>query len=785
MIRRFEGDAPAFLLETAHTSYAFRVLPSGHLEQLWYGPRIAVTGAEELASLAEKRAFEPGNSIVYSPEHPLFVPDDTCLEYSAAGKGDLREPALALVRADGTRTVDPVFVSAEISPEKRPLEGLPAAYTEDGPAEQLRVLLRDAAGGVELELDYTVYADCDVICRSVLLTNGEAAPLRVERLMSMQLDLAGGPWAVSCFHGAWAREMERAVVPLPAGKFVVESRSGSSSARMNPFFMLHDPAATESAGLCYGFNLVYSGNHYGAVELSPMGKVRVVQGLQPEGFSWLLEPGESLQSPEAALCCSGEGFGALSRRLHRFVREHIVRGVWKKQARPVLLNSWEACYFDVSENGLVSLAKSGRELGVELFVMDDGWFGERSDDSSSLGDWEVNPKKLPHGLDGLAQRLNALGLRFGLWVEPEMVSVKSRLYEAHPDWAMAIPGRAHSEGRRQRVLDLANPDVQDWVIEAMTRLFSSAAVDYVKWDWNRPFSDVYSPFLPPERQGETAHRYILGLYRVMRTLTERFPQILFEGCASGGNRFDLGILSYFPQIWGSDDTDAAERARIEEGYSFGYPLSTVGAHVSAVPNHQTLRSSPASTRFNVAAFGLLGYEYDLRDLTAEQRQEIREQIALYKEWREVLQQGEFYRVESGGLREWCCVSPDKTRAVGLVMQELVRPNTQLHVFRAAGLDPERRYRFYSFAQPVNLKRFGGLINTIAPIHVRPDSLLHGAIARVKKMPGESEDCVASGASLMTAGVKLRQAFSGTGYDENVRFFQDFSSRLYLMEAIEE
>ena len=783
MIRRFEGERPAFLLETERTSYALRVLPSGHLEQLYYGPRIHIKEAEDLASLAQQRAFEPGNSIVYSPDYPLFIPDDTPLEFSSQGKGDLREPCLALSLPDGSRTADPRFVSAEITEEKRSPTGLPAAYNEDGKAEQLRVYLEDEAG-LRLELDYTVFPDCDCICRAARLTNTGAAPLRLERLMSQQLDLVGAGWAVTFFHGAWAREMERSTVTLPGGKLVVESRSGSSSNRMNPFFMVHEPEATETAGLCYGFNLLYSGNHYGAVEVSPFGKTRIVQGIQPEGFSWLLGPGESFDSPEAVLCCSGEGFGELSRSLHRFTREHIVRGEWKRKPRPVLLNSWEACYFDISEAGLLSLAKSGRELGIELFVMDDGWFGERSDDSTSLGDWEVNTKKLPHGLDGLAQRLGAMGMGFGLWVEPEMVSVRSKLYERHPDWAMEIPGRPHSEARRQRILDLANPAVADYVTECMTRLFSSADIRYVKWDYNRPFSDVYSPSLPPERQGETAHRYMLGFYSIMERLTARFPHVLFEGCASGGNRFDLGILSYFPQIWGSDDTDADARLHIQEGYSFGYPLGTVGAHVSAVPNHQTLRSTPASTRFNVAAFGVLGYEYDLRDLTGEQRQELREQIALYKQWREVLQYGVFYRVSTEGLHQWCCVSPDKKRAVGMLMQELVRPNTQLHVFHAAGLDPERRYRFYSFAQPVNIKRFGGLINTIAPFHVRPDSLLHGAIAKIRKMPGESEDCTASGASLMTAGVKLKQAFSGTGYDENVRFFQDFSSRLYLIEAEE-
>jgi len=781
MIRRLGEELPSFLLETPGSSYAFRVLPTGHLEHLYYGRRIGADCAEDLLPFAEKRSFQPGAVIAYDQEHITTVLEDQCLEMSGPGKGDIREPFIELVHGDGSRTCDFLFESAEISEVKPAFRTLPGSYSEDGRVEHLTLCLRDASYGLRLDLHYYVYPDCDCICRSSELINESGEAVELERLLSLQLDLPDAPWSVTCFHGAWAREMDRSTLSVPAGRFVIESRAGCSSSRMNPFFMVHGSNTDEDSGDCYGFNLLYSGNHYETVEVSAFGKTRILSGIHPQGFRFLLPPGESFEAPEAVMTFSSEGFNGQSRRMHAFVREHVVRGVWKHRARPVLLNSWEASYFNFTERSLLTLAKAGKELGAELFVMDDGWFGDRSDDSRSLGDWDVNPKKLPGGLAGLGKKLSDMGLSFGIWVEPEMVNVNSRLYEAHPDWAMAIPEKPHSEGRNQRLLDLANPEVQDFLIEKMSAVFSSSAVSYVKWDYNRIFSDIFSPHLPAERQGETAHRYICGLYRVMSALTERFPQILFEGCASGGNRFDLGILSYFPQIWASDNTDAVSRARIQEGYSYGYPPSVIGAHISACPNHQTLRNTPWDTRFNVAAFGVLGLELDLRDLSSEEKKQLAGQIELYKQLRELFQFGEFHRGRSGTLHEWTVVSPDRRLAVGLLMQELTTPNTQFERYFPGGLDPQLRYRLYNEEQRLNIKRFGSLVNTVAPFHVKQDSLVHNVIAKAVTMPGETEDMTADGRTLM-AGVKLKPAFSGTGYDETVRFFSDFSSRLYFMEA---
>ena len=818
---QIQGD-DLFLLTTEHSTYAFRATETGHLEHLHYGARLDLMEAD---ALAEKREFPSGNLISLDADHPAVTLEDMRLEMSSYGKGDIREPFVEIVHPDGSVTSDFRFEKAELL-DAAPEWDLPVSYEDKVPEQKsasdnadpapgssgsnspqvLCVTLLDSFWNLTLELYYIVYEECDVICRRSRLINNGKAPVTIKRLMSTQIDLARNDIIFSSFHGAWAREMNRVDVPVPAGKYVNSSFTGSSSNRSNPFVMLHPQSTNESRGNCYGLNLIYSGNHYEALEVNSFGKSRYVAGINPQSFSWLLEPGGHFDSPEAVHTWSSQGYTGMSLQMHAFVREHVVRGEWKYKTRPVLLNSWEAAYFDFNEAKLLRLARAGRDAGIELFVMDDGWFGERNDDTSSLGDWDVNRKKLPGGLSGLSDKIHRMGLSFGIWVEPEMVNVKSRFYEAHPDWVMQIPGRPHSEGRNQRILDLANPAVVDAMTEKMTEVFSSARIEYVKWDMNRIFSDVYSPYLPPERQGETAHRYMLGLYRMMRTLTERFPHILFEGCAAGGNRFDLGILSFFPQIWASDNTDALCRAHIQEGYSYGYPMSTVSAHVSACPNHQTLRTTPLSTRFAVAAFGVLGYECNFCDLKKEDLEAIKLQISRYKEWRDVLQWGSFYRGKKMGnplpstdpspfgwsgsqagnrsLHEWTCVSKDKKAAAGLFMQELVLPNSPFARYHARGLDPDKVYHFGNDLIRQNLRNFGDLINTASPVHIKQDSHIHYALSKFVTMPGEQEDLLASGRLLMSSGVVLKQAFAGTGYNEEVRFFQDFSSRLYFMEAEE-
>lgn len=788
-----------FQLETDKTSYLFEVMDTGHLEHLYYGRKIRFRDTE---ALREKHPFAPGNGIWYDNEHKNLGLEDLCLEMSSHGKGDIREPFIEVVHADGSFTSDFLYDSFEISDRKPEDALLPGSYSEDGKVEHLTLKLKDQGYGLTLELHYCVYPECDVITRSARLINDSMETVELKRLMSIQLDFTGADLNFTSFNGSWAREMKRTDVKVRAGKHVNASFAGISSSRANPFVMLSREHTTEDFGECWGINLIYSGNHYEAAEVSGFGKTRLVAGMNPQSFSWRLLPGEFFSAPEAVAAFSHQGFNGMSQCMHRFVREHIVRGTWKRKARPVLLNSWEAAYFNINERRLLNLARAGKEAGIELFVMDDGWFGERTDDTSSLGDWQVNLKKLPGGLKGICDKIKALGLDFGIWVEPEMVNVKSRLYEAHPDWVAALSGKGHSEGRNQRILDLANPEVQDFIIREMKRVFSAADISYVKWDMNRIFSDVYSGYLEPERQGEMLHRYVCGLYRCMRELTEAFPHILFEGCSSGGNRFDLGILCYFPQIWASDNTDALCRAEIQNGYSYGYPMSTVSAHVSSCPNHQTLRITPLETRFQVAAFGICGYECNFCDMKKEDFLAVKGQIALYKQWREVLQFGSFYRgrnfeadTEAGGqtaigagggnLLEWTCVSPDRKKAVGLLLQKLVVPNMSFSCYLAKGLDEESCYHFYNRSLKYNLKDFGDLVNLVSPIHVKQDSLTHNLLSRFVKMDGETESCIVWGDELMYHGVKLKAAFASTGYNDQVRFFQDFGSRMYFMEAEEE
>jgi len=779
----------AFVLQTPRSAYVFRKTDTGHLEHLHYGAALWDDGtpdaviAADCAAMAEKREFPIGNGIALDPEHKAFNLEDVRLEMSSAGKGDVRDPFVVVRHADGSLTSDFRFVGAARGPIAPP-EGLPGAYAAEGEAERLTVTLQEEAAGLTLELTYDVFADCDVIVRGSRLVNGGAEPVTVLRLMSTQLDFSPADWAVTLFHSAWAREMERETLPVGHGRLVNASATGTSSSRANPFVMLHHPDTTETAGGCWGLNLIYSGNHYASAQLNAFGKLRFLSGLDPESFAWRLEAGGSFSAPQAVMAFSERGFGGMSREMHRFVRRHIVRGPWRDKARPILVNSWEAQYFDVSESRILRLARAAKDVGAELIVLDDGWFGARNDDTSSLGDWRVNTKKFPSGLGGVSRKVRELGLGFGLWIEPEMVNVDSELYRAHPDWVMDIPGRAHAEGRNQRILDLADPAVVDYLAETLGAALAEAEVDYVKWDMNRIFSDVFSRSLPAERQGEVAHRYVLGLYRLMKTLTERFPDVLFEGCASGGARFDLGVLCYCPQIWASDNTDAVCRAHIQEGYSCGYPLSTVGAHISASPNHQTLRKTPLATRFAVAAFGVLGVECNLPDLPAASREAIRDQLALYKQWRDVLQFGSFYRLQSGNVHKWICVSEDRRRAVGMVLRELAEANAQYEDLRAAGLDPLLRYRFYSLPHRVDLKDFGDLVNTVSPVHIKQDSLAHNMVARFVNLAGEQEDCVVSGAALMAGGVRLAPAYGGTGFNERTRVFPDFSARLYFMEAVD-
>lgn len=796
MIREVQGN---FILETEHTSYLFRVLENGQLEHLYYGTKIVEPEEAMESALSEKHAFLQGNQNVYRNEYPSFSLENCLLEMSSYGKGDIREPFVEMTFSNGCSTCDFRYDSYEIREGKEAFATLPGSYGTEAEVQQLKLTLKEAHEDVVIELYYYVYEKEDVIARSAKCINQSTGKLQLNRLMSMQLDLEEQNLVFHTFTGAWAREMMKNDIPLKAGKYVNSSYTGTTSSRANSFVMLSREHTTQDQGECMGFHLVYSGNHMEVAEVSPYGKIRFLSGINPTGGSFLLAPGECFEAPEAFFTYSNNGFNGMSQNLHGFIRKHIVRGEYQFKERPILLNSWEAAYFNINEKKLLELAKAGKELGIELFVMDDGWFGERNDDTSSLGDWEENREKLPGGIQGIASKVKALGMDFGLWVEPEMISVNSKLYREHPEYAIEVPDREHSEGRHQRILDLCNPEVQDYVIEAMTKVFSFGEISYVKWDMNRTFTDYYSKYLASlGKQGEVAHRYVCGLYRCMEELTERFPHILFEGCAAGGNRFDPGMLCYFPQIWASDNTDALCRGEMQNSYSYGYPLSVIGAHVSGCPNHQTLRNTPLDTRFAVAAFGCLGYECNLSDMGKIQTEMIKEQIALYKEWRKVFQFGTFYRGRElgagygesmlrnleGNLQEWTVVSEEGKQAVGLLLQKLVIPNHITERFFAKGLREEKKYHFTNRELKYNLLEFGDLVNTVSPVHIKQDSMAHKLVARFVKMDGEKENLIASGSLLMHGGVKLKSAFAATGYDGETRYFPDFACRMYFMNEIE-
>lgn len=796
MIRRFGS---LFVLHTRTTTYAFRVLASGHLQHLYYGRRIRLESEADGEVLAEKQSFLRGNTNGYDEESGSLTLEDVCLEMSALGKGDIRDPFVSLTWEDGSSTCDFLFEDASITKGKPEYETLPGSYDESGQVDHLCVTLRENYGNLALELHYYVYEDCQVIARSSRLINGGQGMIRINRLMSLQLDMDCGNYTMTTFGGAWAREMCKVETPLRAGRHVNESLTGTSSNRANPLVLLHEADCSQDQGVCYGFNLIYSGNHYEAAQVNSFGKLRFLSGIHPETFSWNLGPGESFEAPEAYMTCGLQGMNSMSQNMHDFIRRHIVRGDWKYRRRPVLVNSWEAMYFNLNESKLLNLAKAGAELGAELFVMDDGWFGERKDDHHSLGDWQENPKKLPGGLAGLGEKINALGLHFGIWMEPEMVNVNSNLYHEHPDWAVDIPEREHSEGRNQRILDLTREEVQDFIIETVTSVLDRANITYLKWDMNRTFTDIYSRQLPADRQGEMVHRYYMGFYRCMKELTTRFPQVLFEGCSGGGNRFDPGMLCYFPQIWASDDTDALARSEIQNNYSYGYPTSVLGCHVSSCPNHQTLRNTPLQTRFQVAAFGLLGYECNLNDLSDQEKREIKEQIRFYKKNWKLFQSGRLYRGRawseqegycgvlkggSGNVMEWTIVSRDRKHAAGLLVNKLAIPNWPSEIYRPKGLNPGQRYHFTNRQQDINILEYGELINTLAPIHIKNGSLIHRTVAKSVKMGGDIEDYTCYGDVLM-AGVRLKAAYAATGLAEDSRHWPDYASRMYLMEAVEE
>ncbi len=684
-------ESRTFHLYNDQVSYIMKVLRCGQLGQLYFGKR--VHDRDDFSYLLENLprpmascTFE--DSKAYSLEHIKQ-------EYPSYGTGDYRSPAVEILQENGSRISAFVYKSHRISDGKPSLEGLPATYTEDdSEARTLTVTMEDAVTGMTLELSYTIFAQGGIIARSARFVNRGEQPLHLTTAMSLCLDLPDHDYDWMQFSGAWARERYPRVRRLEEGILSVGSRRGHSSHEHNPFIILKRPQADEFQGEAIGFSLVYSGNFLAQAEVGSHDTTRVLMGIHPDGFDWKLEPKEAFQTPEAVMVYTDRGLNDLSQTFHRLYQKRLARGYWRDRERPILINNWEATYFDFTEGKILEIAGKARECGVEMFVLDDGWFGKRCSDRAGLGDWVANRDRLPGGIAGLAQKIDDMGMKFGLWFEPEMVNKDSDLYRAHPDWILHVPGRPSTHGRYQYVLDFSRKEVVDCIYGMMEKILSEAKISYIKWDMNRSITECYSPALPADRQGEVFHRYILGVYDLYDRLTRKFPYVLFESCASGGARFDPGMLYYAPQAWTSDDTDAVERLKIQYGTSYCYPVSSMGSHVSTSPNHQTGRTAPLHTRANVACFGTFGYELDLNTLTAEEQEAVKDQIRFMKEYRHLLQFGTFYRLQSpfeGNVTAWMAVSQDKKEAIAGWYRTLSGANLAYTRLPLRGLDPEARY----------------------------------------------------------------------------------------------
>jgi alpha-galactosidase len=617
-------------------------------------------------------------------------------EYPQYGTGDFRNPAYQVRLEDGSRITELVYKSHTIIEGKPKLSGLPAVYVEsDKESQTLEIEMVDNYSGLTVRLSYTVFEEHNAISRSVQFVNDGTQLVALERALSASVDFSDYDYEMVYLSGGWAREANMKRRPLDTGLTTIESRRGASSAQFNPFMALVRPSTDEDQGEVFGFSLVYSGNFVAEAEVDYLFSTRVSIGINPFDFEWLLEPGQYFQTPEAIMVYSSEGLGGMSRTYHRLYRTRLCRGIHRDQERPILVNNWEATYFDFNAEKIESIATSGAELGIELFVLDDGWFGKRNNDTTSLGDWVEDRNKLPDGLTNLAERVNELGLLFGLWFEPEMVSPDSDLYRKHPDWCIHVEGRRRTEARTQLMLDLSRSEVCDYLFKSLSEIFSTVPISYVKWDMNRNMTEIGSATNSANRQKETAHRYMLGLYGLLEKLHQQFPQILFESCASGGGRFDPGMLHYMPQTWTSDNTDAIERLKIQYGTSLVYPVSTMGAHISDVPNHQMHRIVSLVTRGDVAMSGNFGYEMDLTTFSEEEKLIAKGQVARYKEIRSLVQQGDLFRLKSpfeGNETSWMFVSEDKSEALVFYFQVLAEPNPPLKKLKLKGLHPDLDYR---------------------------------------------------------------------------------------------
>ncbi len=681
-----------FKLDTPETSYVIGIVDEENfVGHIYYGKKIEDHDLQYLIRI-EEAPFVPSQN----DRDRLSFYDSFPMEYSTHGIGDFREDSIAVETTGGHTAVKLSYSSHQIMNGKKTLEGLPATFGTKTDCMTLELTLKDTVLGLEVILSYTVFEDVDAISRNVRVINTGSDHMYLTKILSMCMDMDNQEFDLITLHGSWARERHIQRRKIGFGKQGVGSVRGESGHQDHPFMALVAKSTTQDIGDAYGFNLVYSGNHIAEVSMNQFENIRAVMGVHPYHFKWKLEPMSSFQSPEAVLVYSSEGIGGMSRNFHDLYRHHLIRGVYKDKKRPILINNWEATYFDFNTEKLLGIAKQAATLGIEMLVMDDGWFGSRSSDNMALGDWTVNEDKIQGGLKHLVDEVNKLGLKFGIWFEPEMISPDSDLYRAHPDWAIAIPNRTAGLARNQYVLDFSRQEVLDYIYESVAKVLRSANIEYVKWDMNRPLSDIGSAVLPADRQGELYHRYVLGVYQMQERLTKEFPQLLLENCSGGGARFDAGMLYYSPQIWCSDDTDAIERLEIQEGTAMVYPLSAMGAHVSDCPNHTVGRVTPFETRGYVALAGTFGYELDVTKIPQADADMIPGQIAMYHKYNDLVRMGDYYRLASYSENRmydcWEVVSKDKSEALVTFIQVMNRANSRSRNIKLRGLNPGKQYK---------------------------------------------------------------------------------------------
>lgn len=616
-------------------------------------------------------------------------------EYSGSGVGDYRVSSISVIGADGSRSTDFRYAGHKIYRGKYTIPGMPHVRENQSDVETLEILLRDEIAGLELTLLYGVFAEKDIITRTVQIKNTGSQSIRLEKAASVSLDFLNQKYDLVHFHGRICMERQMERVPLTHDIHVVGSRRGMTSHQHNPFVILCEPSANENQGKCFGFMFVYSGSHKTEIEMDQAGSTRVVMGIHDENFSWRLEAGDTFYAPEVILSYSNQGFNGLSQKYHRIIRENICHSRYLTKRRPVLINNWEATYFDFTAEKILSLAKQAKEIGIEMLVLDDGWFGKRNSENAGLGDWYVNEDKLKGGLGKLSAEINKLGLQFGLWFEPEMINEDSDLFRSHPEWVLRDPERKPMMARNQMVLDMSNPDVQEYLYDCISKVLKQASISYIKWDFNRPVANVYSNALPADRQGEVGHRFVLGTYALLERVTANYPEIIIEGCSGGGGRFDAGILYYCPQIWCSDNTDPIARLAIQKGTSYGYPVSAMGCHVSASPNHQTGRSTSLAARGIAAMSGTFGYELDLNQVSENEKTQMKQQIETFQKYYWLIQGGIYFRLCDNRMDDfyeaWEMVAQDQSEAlVNFVMTD-VHANSEIPWIRLMGLKPTAKY----------------------------------------------------------------------------------------------